>query len=169
MAGKCVGEAEKKRWLPSLRRGRSDWEQMLETLGRLYVEGVSVDWKGFDRDYERRKVTLPTYPFQRERYWVETTQSHANVFGDDVSGEASHPLLGKRLNLPFSREIRFEARFRPSSPPYLDDHRLFGTVVTPAASHVAMLLCAAREAFGGGTCTLEQLLFPKALALSDQD
>ena len=58
-------------WLPSLRRDRGAWEQLLESLGSLYVPGIPVDWVGFDRDYPRRKVSLPTYPFQRERYWIE--------------------------------------------------------------------------------------------------
>jgi acyl transferase domain-containing protein len=60
-------------WLPSLRRERGAWEQLLESVGMLYVQGGSVDWAGFDRDYPRRKVSLPTYPFQRERYWVEAS------------------------------------------------------------------------------------------------
>ena len=59
-------------WLASLRRGVDDWRQMLESLGRLYVGGFDVDWDGFDRDYARRKVSLPTYPFQRKRYWKST-------------------------------------------------------------------------------------------------
>lgn len=57
-------------WLPSLRKGRGDWQQMLESLGRLYTRGLAVDWTGFDRDYPRRRVVLPTYPFRRWRYWV---------------------------------------------------------------------------------------------------
>src|SRR5262249_23607388 len=60
-------------WLSSLRQGQADWYQLLHSLGALYVRGVSVDWAGFDRDYPRRRVVLPTYPFQRQRYWVEMT------------------------------------------------------------------------------------------------
>ena len=44
---------------------------MLGSLARLYTRGVAVDWAGFDRDYSRRRVSLPTYPFQRQRFWVE--------------------------------------------------------------------------------------------------
>ncbi|HEY6552534.1 MAG TPA: SDR family NAD(P)-dependent oxidoreductase, partial [Vicinamibacteria bacterium] len=58
-------------WMPSLRKGKDDWAQVLESVGSLYVGGVPVDWAGFDRDYDRRRVTLPTYPFQRQRYWVD--------------------------------------------------------------------------------------------------
>ncbi|NEP11408.1 MAG: acyltransferase domain-containing protein, partial [Symploca sp. SIO2C1] len=62
-------------WLPSLRSQKSNWEQMLSSLGELYVRGLKVDWSGFDRDYARSQVMLPTYPFQRERYWIETIQN----------------------------------------------------------------------------------------------
>ncbi|WP_019509582.1 type I polyketide synthase [Pleurocapsa sp. PCC 7319] len=58
-------------WLPSLRPGKDEWQQMLHSLAHLYVQGVAIDWSGFDRDYSRLKVELPTYPFQRQHYWVE--------------------------------------------------------------------------------------------------
>lgn len=57
-------------WLPALRKGKSDWQQLLETIRDLYTIGVDIDWAGFDRDYPRRKMALPTYAFQRERCWV---------------------------------------------------------------------------------------------------
>jgi acyl transferase domain-containing protein len=57
-------------WLPSLRSGH-DWDQLLTTLAELYARGVSVDWPAFDRGYSRQPVELPTYPFQRQRYWAD--------------------------------------------------------------------------------------------------
>ncbi|MBD2342289.1 SDR family NAD(P)-dependent oxidoreductase [Calothrix sp. FACHB-156] len=62
-------------WLPSLRPPQEDWQQMLSSLGQLYTQGVAVDWSGFDCDYSRRKVLLPTYPFQRQRYWQEVVEN----------------------------------------------------------------------------------------------
>jgi malonyl CoA-acyl carrier protein transacylase len=58
-------------WLPSLRPGVKDWQQILNSLAQLYVQGIEIDWSEFDRNYPLRKVTLPTYPFQRQRYWVQ--------------------------------------------------------------------------------------------------
>ena len=52
---------------------------MLATLAELYVRGVPVDWAAFDRPYPRRKVSLPTYPFQRERYWHEDADVNRQV------------------------------------------------------------------------------------------
>ncbi|MEZ4737582.1 MAG: type I polyketide synthase [Caldilineaceae bacterium] len=75
-------------FLPSLRQGQSDWQQILTSLGELYVRGVAIDWQGFDRGEERRKVTLPTYPFQRQPYWVEARNPQP------PASAAFSPLLG---------------------------------------------------------------------------
>ena len=78
-------------WLPSLRQGQSDWQQILQSLGELYLRGVPVDWSGFDKDYPRSRVVLPTYPFQRQRYWIQTTNS-ANK-KETLSQKSSHKLV----------------------------------------------------------------------------
>jgi acyl transferase domain-containing protein len=76
MGHQCLAEKERT-WLPSLHPKHSDWQQILQSLGKLYVSGVNVDWSGFERDYQRRRVMLPTYPFQRQRYWVDApTNKH---------------------------------------------------------------------------------------------
>ncbi len=59
-------------WLPSLRRGRREGEQMRESLARLWVEGGVTDLAGPYRGEPVRRVDLPTYPFQRRRHWVDT-------------------------------------------------------------------------------------------------
>lgn len=67
---------EEVRCLSSLRQGREDWQEMLHSLGELFVRGAVIDWSGFDRDYPRRRLQLPTYPFQRQRYWFKTENEH---------------------------------------------------------------------------------------------
>ena len=51
-----------------------EWRPLLETVAALHCRGIAVDWSGFDRDYPRRKVALPLYPFERTRYWPELRQ-----------------------------------------------------------------------------------------------
>jgi acyl transferase domain-containing protein/acyl carrier protein len=72
MGARCVPEGAVT-WLPSLRRGRGDWASLLESLATLFALGAHVDWKGLDRDYPRRRLSVPTYPFQRIRHWVATS------------------------------------------------------------------------------------------------
>ena len=64
-------------WLPSLRPRKQDWQQILQSLGSLYARGIEIDWHSFERGYNRQKVSLPTYPFQRESYWL-TRKTNAN-------------------------------------------------------------------------------------------
>jgi acyl transferase domain-containing protein/SAM-dependent methyltransferase/acyl carrier protein len=72
---RCVPE-EGSLWLPSLREGWSDWTQMLESLAGLYVSGVNPNWNGVDRDFAQHKLPMPTYPWKRARYWVESTPQY---------------------------------------------------------------------------------------------
>jgi len=55
---------------------QSNWLDVLQNLGRIYLKGIQIDWKAFDQPYSRKKVTLPTYPFQKERFWVELPKTH---------------------------------------------------------------------------------------------
>ncbi|MBE9230111.1 acyltransferase domain-containing protein, partial [Phormidium sp. LEGE 05292] len=58
-------------WLSSLTTQQEDWQSLLNTLSTLYLQGVEINWRGFDQDYSRSLLSLPTYPFQRQRYWIE--------------------------------------------------------------------------------------------------
>ncbi len=68
LAARCLPDSDVK-LLPSLRRGQADWTVMLQSLAALYLGGVRIDWEGFDRGYGRRRLVLPSYPFQRRRFW----------------------------------------------------------------------------------------------------
>ncbi|NER47858.1 MAG: alpha/beta fold hydrolase [Symploca sp. SIO1A3] len=85
MARDCLSDLETRNvaFLPSLRQGKSDWQQILRSLTTLYLRGIRVNWSGFDQDYPRRRVLLPTYPFQRQRYWVENNQESHFPFPDN--------------------------------------------------------------------------------------
>lgn len=76
MGRQCLAETQGV-WLPSLRSSKPEWEQMLSSLAELYIQGVKIDWSGFDQDYTPQKVGLATYPFQRQHYWIETMFSQA--------------------------------------------------------------------------------------------
>jgi acyl transferase domain-containing protein len=69
MGYKCLPDLEAL-WLPSLRTTRSDWEQILESLSKLDIADVNINWQEVFRDFPRQKLTLPNYPFQRQSYWL---------------------------------------------------------------------------------------------------
>ncbi len=70
MGKRCLPES-KSAWLPSLRQNQDEWQTILDSLGKLYVQGVEIDWNEFDNGYSRNKVALPNYPFDRQRYWLD--------------------------------------------------------------------------------------------------
>ncbi len=136
-------------WLPSLRLGRDDWQSLLDSLGQLYVRGAKIDWAAFDRPYPRRKVSLPTYPFQRTRYWAGLlpdpssagAASHGYMGPAARNGHDVHPLLGRRL-IAAVREQVFEAQLSAHRPATLADHKIQGKVIMPGAAYLEMALAA---------------------------
>ena len=82
-------------WVPSLYRGKSDWQQLIESLCALYTHGVAIDFAAFDREYFRQKVSLPTYAFQRQRYWLESTLSDISIPHLKESTGSAHLTLDK--------------------------------------------------------------------------
>ena len=76
----CLADADTT-WLPSLRKSREDWRQILDSVARLYTLGLALDWAAFDRPYARLRVPLPTYPFEHEQYWFEE-QGQARLPGN---------------------------------------------------------------------------------------
>ncbi|AKT38862.1 hybrid non-ribosomal peptide synthetase/type I polyketide synthase [Chondromyces crocatus] len=148
-------------WLPSLRREHRDWDVVLGSLAQLYTRGVPLDWRAIQPG---ARTALPTYPFQRKRFWIdpETTSSRVDRREGPVSAEV-HPLLGRRLRLGLARHTLFEARYDGATTPYLRDHHYFGRAVAPA---VGYLLMAARAA-GKLPLSLEGVKFSAALALSE--
>lgn len=71
MGRQCVADSEAAAiaWLPSLRAGQPDAETLMRSLGELYVQGAEINWSTIDAPSARR-IDLPTYPFQRQRYWL---------------------------------------------------------------------------------------------------
>jgi acyl transferase domain-containing protein len=132
----------------SLRRGHGDWAHVLEGLGRLYVAGVPVDWAAVDTRSGRRRVSLPTYPFERKRHWLRpaTASSPRRATATPAeSGASGHPLVGRRLRSPVLKEIVFEARLDLETTTFLGDHRVLGQVVYPAAAYLESVAAAVRR------------------------
>jgi acyl transferase domain-containing protein/SAM-dependent methyltransferase/acyl carrier protein/NADP-dependent 3-hydroxy acid dehydrogenase YdfG len=111
--GKQDAGGEDAAWLSSLRRGKDDWSQTLESLAALYERGADIDWKSFDEPYARRKVALPTYPFQRESHWtkarplaVKTPAQPGNDWLYELKWESS-PLRHSRISaLPALPQVK---------------------------------------------------------------
>ena len=148
-------------WLPSLRSGVEDGYQILDSLGQLYVQGVPVDWSGFNRDSAHQKVSLPTYSFQRQRYWIETN-GHPPQYG--ATEKKCHPLLGQRLHFAGQQRL-FEARLGESEPFYLRHHRVFEHALFPTTAYLEMAVAAGQHHLKTRQLVVENLAIGRGMLL----
>jgi acyl transferase domain-containing protein len=133
-------------------------ERSPHRLASLWVRGAAVDWHSYYGARRRRCIAAPTYPFQRQRYWLQGP------------GEPSaRPFIERHFASPLLREQLLETHIGKSRFPYLQDHRIFGRIVVPAAWHVSLLLSASLLLFPGDATIFEDLVFGQALALEDDE
>jgi acyl transferase domain-containing protein/NADPH:quinone reductase-like Zn-dependent oxidoreductase len=157
MARECVPPSFA-HWYPSLRRDRSDWEQLGETVAQLYLRGAPFNWTAFDQDYVRRRVSLPTYPFERTRHWI------APGAPVGAAPKGPHPFLNGLVRSPLISDKVYGGRVGGAVTASLDDHRVLGESIFPLAGYMELALAAARDAFGDGFRHLIDLTVTEPLA-----
>jgi malonyl CoA-acyl carrier protein transacylase/acyl carrier protein len=161
MAQSCAPDADLL-CLPSLKRGAADYQSILTSLSALFVAGAEIDWESFDRPFGPTPTQLATYPFHRERLWVDTApQSRA------ATPPAAHPLLGWEVRQSLTDDRLFETHLGPTIQPYLADHRIQGALVAPSPVFMEMMVAAGRRLHGDIPLRLQHFELPQALLLSD--
>ncbi len=144
----------------SMRRETDEPRTLLAGLGRLHVHGCPVDWAAM-WPAPRPVLSLPHYPWQRERYWFEPPSRPALT-----GGEAAHPMLAVRMELSTAGPMQvWQGVLSAQRLPFLNDHRVRGQVIFPAAGFIEMALAGAAHYAAGRTHTLSNLVFSEALAL----
>lgn len=149
--------------LGSLRRGREEVLTLLESLGALWAEGYPVDWA---RRFPAggRRVTLPTYPWQRERCWVDATSEATSALPAHAY-RGGHPLLGAAFSPSTHPRMRiWETTLDLQRLAWLRDHRVQEAVVLPGTAYLEMALSAGAESFAGENWRLTEVMFVEALA-----
>jgi acyl transferase domain-containing protein/acyl carrier protein len=149
--------------IPSLRGGGDDWTQLNRAVRELYVRGVAIDWEGYDRDFSRQRVALPTYPFERARFWV--AEAAPEGAASRASIQEGHPLLGPPLATALNAVI-FDRTINTTTLPYLSDHRKHGATLYPATAYLEMGLQAAGHLFGEGAHHFDDLAIADPLVLA---
>ncbi len=145
-------------WLPSLRSG-SEWSTLLSSVGQLYVSGVDIKWQGFYSQSKSQRMQLPNYSWRYQRCWTDVVSTGGN-------GQRLHPLVHRQIENA-SRSKLFESSLSASSPAYLDDHRVFGSVIFPASAFFEMAMVVARIIFDQDEVALINVTIGRALLLSD--
>ncbi|MER5867395.1 type I polyketide synthase [Kitasatospora sp. NPDC002040] len=148
----------------ALRRDRSETETAVTALARIHVQGHRVDWPALiGRPSHPSAVELPTYPFQRRRYWLEPAARAADATGLGLA-EAAHPLLGATVRLPDGEGVVLTGSLSLRTHPWLADHAVQGTVIVPGT---ALLELAVRAGDELGAGTLDELVVEAPLLLPE--
>jgi acyl transferase domain-containing protein/NADPH-dependent curcumin reductase CurA len=119
----------------TLRRGEGGQQRMLAALAQAYVCGIAVDWQPVFEGAGAVRVGLPTYAFQRRRFWPSAAAAVGDVTAAGLV-PAEHPLLGAMVSLPDSGGVMFTSRLSLRTHPWLADHAVRDVVVFPGTGFV---------------------------------
>jgi polyketide synthase 12 len=148
----------------SLRRGEGGAGRFVSSLAEVWVRGAEVDWAKLLPDSARR-VGLPTYAFQRERYWLMGSPGAGDVTSIGQSS-AGHPLLGAAVGLADGDQWLFTGRISLESHAWLADHAVMGTVLLPGTAFLELALHAGNQV---GCGVVQELTLEAPLVLGEHD
>src|SRR5262249_55161760 len=125
--------------VPALRARQPEPAAFAGFVGQAHIAGVPVDWPAYYAGTGARRVDLPTYAFQRERYWLTPPAGDPGAAG---LGRLDHPLLTAAVQVGDRDEWLFTGRVCLDTAPWVQDHVLFGNVVMPGTALVELALAA---------------------------
>ncbi|MGY4951334.1 type I polyketide synthase [Streptomyces nigrescens] len=149
----------------SLRRDEGGVARFLTSLGQVHAHGQSPDWAAVFAGAADGTVALPTYAFERQRYWPKGTMTAAGDAAGFGLSAARHPLLGAVVTLADDEGVLFTGRLSLSTHAWLADHVVAGRAVLPGTAFVELAVRAGDEV---GCEVLEELTLAAPLVLPDR-
>ncbi|WP_452312077.1 SDR family NAD(P)-dependent oxidoreductase, partial [Micromonospora eburnea] len=128
--------------LGTLRRDQGGLDRFLTSAAEAWVRGLDPDWAGVLPVRHTMPAGLPTYPFQRDRYWLDPGKAMAADVTSAGLSSPRHPILGAGMRLAESGTTVFTGRLSLATHPWLADHQIDGTVVLPGTAMVELAVCA---------------------------
>ncbi len=138
--------------LPTLRAGRPETHALTTALAGLYVRGTAVRWTEYFAGTGARRHDLPTYAFQRRRYWPKGgAQSQSADLRAAGLGAAHHPLLAAAVSLADSEGVLLTGRLSLQSHPWLADHAVRGITLLPGTAFLELAVRAVTRSAATGS------------------
>ncbi|MEV4753071.1 type I polyketide synthase [Streptosporangium sp. NPDC049248] len=150
--------------VPVLRKDRDEHVAVMTALARLHVHGVPVDWRAVLPG--GRRVDLPTYPFEHQRFWFESTGSGIGNVAAAGLAATDHPLLGAAMSPANSDGAVLTGRLSVKAQSWLADHVVAGSVVVPGSAFVELAVRAGDQV---GCDLVEELTLDAPLVLGAGD
>ena len=166
LAQVCLGANGKSAaWVATLNRQKPDADSITEMLVALYLAGHNVNWTAVHADSSWRRIPLPTYPFQRQRHWIEDNTIHTEKRVRNTV-ERLHPLVGTRINST-AKEVCYEARYGVHHAGYLSDHRVAGAIVLPTTAELEAATAVGRMQFGTSRVSFDDAMHHQAMSFTN--
>ncbi|OBH04148.1 polyketide synthase [Mycobacterium sp. E2699] len=146
----------------TIAKDRPEIDSALHAAGGLYVIGVGIDWAAAYDGLGARRVALPTYAFQRRRFWLPAELVGSTDVSTSGLAGAEHGLLGAVVERPDSGGVVLTGRLSTAAQPWLTDHAVAGMVLFPGAGFVELVLRAGDEV---GCSVIEELTLSAPLVL----
>ncbi|WBB80352.1 SDR family NAD(P)-dependent oxidoreductase [Micromonospora sp. WMMD882] len=146
----------------TLRRDDGGLDRVRAAVAELWAAGVPVDWTPTYAHLPRRHVELPTYPFQRRRYWLEDSGPATGDLGAAGLTAAEHPLLGAVVTLADGDALLLTGRLSARTSPWLAEHDVLGDLLLPGTAFLELATHAADQV---GCRRVEELTVQTPLAL----
>ncbi|WP_323185615.1 type I polyketide synthase [Kitasatospora sp. NBC_01287] len=151
--------------VPVARAGRGEVESLLTGVATAFTRGTPVDWSAVFTGTGAVRVDLPTYAFQRERYWLDAPVAAAGDLAALGLTAAEHPLLGAAVTLADEEGLLFTSRLSAKAQRWLVEHEVLGAVLVPGAAFVELALQAAAHA---GAVQVDDLTLEAPLVLPER-
>nr|QLJ96957.1 SDR family NAD(P)-dependent oxidoreductase [Micromonospora carbonacea] len=151
--------------LASLRRDEGGLPRFLLSLGEAHVAGATVDWPAVFAGTGAGRVALPSYAFQRERYWLSSAAATGDASAAGLD-RVEHPVLAAAVPVGDRDEWVFTGRVSVQAQPWLRDHAVAGTVVVPGAALIELASAAGARL---GCPVLDELVLQAPLVLAEDD
>jgi acyl transferase domain-containing protein/NADP-dependent 3-hydroxy acid dehydrogenase YdfG len=148
----------------SLRRDEGGFERFALSLAEAHVTGVAVDWSVVYAGSGARAVHLPTYAFQRERFWLVPGTGGGDAEAAGLH-KVDHPILAAAVRIGDRDEWVYTGRISPETQPWTGDHVVFGIPIAPGTALVELALSAGA---GVGFGILDELVLEAPLVLDDE-
>lgn len=149
--------------LPVLRAGRPELDVLLGALAGAWVNGVSVDWGALYQGTGAVRAQLPSYPFQRRAYWLDSRAASGRA-RDSGLRALDHPLLNASVTPADGRRPLFTGQLSLAAHPWLTGHMVAGVILVPGATWVEIALCAGAQL---GCDVVQELVMEYPLVLDE--
>lgn len=148
-------------------KANKDFEK-LKLIGDYYIKGANIDWNRLYKDEKRKRVCLPTYPFEKKRCWFKLPSVESSQYVRKEEKNIIHPLLEMCVVKSMEQDI-YKTVFSPLKQFVLKDHIIMGKYVVPGTTYLEIAVQIGKLYYGESKVQLKNILFQKPVIIDGEN